>query len=234
MLRRDSSRIDPPERDEPSKLPEPPQNGTGGIDIQRELNRIEEILFDSLHIPWTRRTLVDEDMLLAQLDLVRENLPNAFDEAQKIIRQREEIFIQAEDYAQELIESAERRVDQMLDELGIIQQAELEAAQIRQRVQQECDAIQEQTRSEIDRMRLQAHQELEQMRQIVIADCEDIQNGADDYADRVLTSIEQQLIDMLRVIRNGRQQLQDEGGPDYPNTEPGSSTARSSQPPSKF
>ncbi|HEY9743741.1 MAG TPA: ATP synthase F0 subunit B [Coleofasciculaceae cyanobacterium] len=234
MLRKDSSRSDPPDRNESSNSSELPPNGSGGIDIQRELNRIEEILFDSLHIPFTGRTLVDEEMLLAQLDLVRENLPTAFEDAEKIVRQREDILLQAEEYAQEIMEAADRRADQILDEMGIIQQAELEANQIRTRVQQECEAIQEQTLAEIERMRLQAQQELEQIRQLALAECEDIQNGADDYADAVLNSIEQQLTDMLRVIRNGRQQLQPEPPPDYPNeTEPGSSALRPSQPPPK-
>jgi F0F1-type ATP synthase membrane subunit b/b' len=235
MLRQDSSRSDPPDRDDPSNPSERPPIGSGGIDIQRELNRIEEILFDSFHIPLTSRTLVNEEMLLAQLDLVRENLPAAFEEAEKIVRQREEILLQAEEYAQEIMEAAERRAEQLLDEMGIIQQAELEANQIRKRVQQECEAIQDQTISEIERMRLQAQQELEQMRQLAIADCEDIQNGADDYADAVLTSIEQQLTDMLRVIRNGRQQLQIEPPPDYPptDTDPGTAASRTSPPPPK-
>ncbi len=175
---------------------------------------------------------MDEEILLAQLDLIRENLPDAFDTAEKIVRQREEILLQAEEYAQEIMEAAERRADQLLDEMGIIQQAELEASQIRKRVQQECEAVQEQTLAEIERMRLQAQQELEQMRQLTLADCEDIQNGADEYADSVLLNIEQQLTDMLRVIRNGRQQLQPED--DYPSqTDSGNSPPRSSVPPPK-
>ncbi|HEY9599485.1 MAG TPA: ATP synthase F0 subunit B [Cyanophyceae cyanobacterium] len=234
MLRQDSSRIDPPDRDEPNNPSESSTSGLGGIDIQRELNRIEEILFASLHIPFTKRTVVDEELLLAQLDLVRENLPIAFDEAEKIVRQREEILLQAEEYAQEIIEAAERRADQLLDEMGIIQQAEMEASQIRKRIQQECEAIQDQTRAEIERMRLQAQQELEQMRQLALAECEDIQNGADEYADSVLDNLELHLSEMLRVIRNGRQQLQPEPGTDYPReTDSGASPPRSSPPPKK-
>lgn len=234
MLRQDPSRSEPPDRNQPNHTSELASTRSGGIDIQRELNRIEEILFDSFHIPFTQRTLVDEEVLLAQLDLVRENLPAAVEEAEKIVSQRDEILLSAEEYAQELMETAERRADQILDEMGIIQQAELEASQIRQRVQQECEVIQEQTLAEIERMRLQAQQELEQMRQLALADCDHIQNGADDYADAVLTSIEQQLTEMLRVIRNGRQQLQSEPLPDYPEeTDTGSSPSRTSPPPAK-
>ncbi|MEW6492129.1 MAG: ATP synthase F0 subunit B [Cyanobacteriota bacterium] len=235
MLHRDPSRSDPSDRDEPNNTGEPPINGSRGVDIQRELNRIEELIFESWHIPLTKRTVVNEEALLAQLDLVRENLPPAFEEAEKIVRQREEILLQAEEYAQEIMEAAERRADQILDEMGIIQQAELEANQIRKRVQQECEAIQQQTLADIERMRLQAQQELEQMRQMVLAECEDIQNGADDYADAVLNSIEQQLTDMLRVIHNGRQELGTEPLPDYPpnDIDPVTGLPRTVPPPKK-
>ncbi|NER52254.1 MAG: ATP synthase F0 subunit B [Symploca sp. SIO1A3] len=218
MLHRDSSRIDPPKTDSaavatprvsnPSQPSEPPPTAERGIDIQQELNRLEDILFDSPHIPLTKRTLVDEEVFLAQLDLVRENLPRAFKAAEELVQERETILMQAEEYALEIVEVAEQRADQLLDEMGIIQQAELEANQIRKQVSQECETLQQQTLAEIERMRLQAKQELEQMRQHALTECEDIQNGADDYADSVLINIEQQLNDMLRVIRNGRQQLQ--------------------------
>lgn len=188
----------------------------GGVDIQRELNKLEELILDSPRIPLSRRTLIDEEQILDQLDLIRLNLPSAFQEAAEIVRHKEEIYLEAEQYAQEIVESAERRAAELLDEMGLIRQAELEVKQIRQRVQQECEAAQEQTMADIERIRLQAQQELEEMRQMAIAECEDIQAGADAYADRVLKDMEQQLSDMIRVIRNGRQQLQPEPLPPKP------------------
>ncbi|MGE5660256.1 MAG: DivIVA domain-containing protein [Actinomycetota bacterium] len=180
---------------------------TPSVDIQQELNRLEEIILDSPRIPLTRRTLVDEEQLLEQLDLVRLNLPLAFQEAEIIIRHKDEILQEAELYAQEILDSAEQRASEILNEMGLIQQAKVEADQLRQQVQLDCEAIQQATIAEIEQIRYQAQQELEEMRARAIAECEEIQNGADDYADRVLSNIEQQLGDMLRVIRNGRQQL---------------------------
>lgn len=166
------------------------------------------MILTSPHVPLTRRTLVDEDQLLDQLDLIRINLPDAFEKALEIIAQKEEILLEAEEYGQQLIVEAERVAAQMLNETGIIQEAEREAYQIRQRVQQECAEMRQSTLEEIEEMREQSLQQLEQLRKAALAECEDIQNGADDYADSVLTNIEQQLTDMLRVIRNGRQQLE--------------------------
>lgn len=228
MLREDSSSLSP-ERGFSSNAG-PFQNGvsggdtarTGSVDIQQELNRLEEIILDSPRIPLSRRTLVDEEELLKQLDLVRLNLPEAFHEAEEIVRQKEELILEAEQYAQEVIEQAERRAAQILNEMGILRQAELEAQQVRQRVQQECEVAKEQTIAEIERMRRQAQHELEELQRRALVECEEIQIGADEYADRVLTDMEMQLSEMLRVIRNGRQQLQP------PPSEPSSPRPRDS------
>lgn len=157
--------------------------------------------------------MVDEEKIVEQLDLIRLSLPEAFHEAETVVHHKEEIFLQAERYAQEIIEAAERRSAQLINESAIVRQAEMQAQQIRQRVQQECESIREQTISEIDRMRRQAQQELEEMQRMAIAECEEIQAGADEYADRTLQDMEMQLAEMLRIVRNGRQQLQ----PDSPS-----------------
>jgi cell division septum initiation protein DivIVA len=188
----------------------------GGIDLQRELNRLEEIILDSPRVPLSRRTLVDEEQLLEQLDLVRLNLPSAFQEAAELVVHKEEILQEAEQYAQEIIAAAEQRAAHILNDMGLVRQAEMEAAQIRQQVQMECDAIQQQTLADIDQMRRQAQQELDEMQRRSLAECEEIQAGADDYADRVLRDMEQQLSEMMRVVQNGLRQLHGEPKPPQP------------------
>jgi F0F1-type ATP synthase membrane subunit b/b' len=180
----------------------------GGIDIQRELNKLEEMILDSIRVPLSRLTLVDEEQLLDQLDLVRLNLPAAFQEAIEITTHREDVLMEAEQIAQDIISTAEQRAAQILDEISLIRQAEAEAQRIRQQVQQECDAMEQQTLADIEQVRRRAQQELEEMQRAAIAECEEIQRGADDYADRTLRDMEDRLGEMMRIIRNGRQQVQ--------------------------
>ncbi|MCS6813973.1 MAG: hypothetical protein NZ772_10460 [Cyanobacteria bacterium] len=182
----------------------------GSVDIQRELNKLEELILDGRHIPLSRLTLVDEESLLDQLDFIRMSLPAAFHEAQEIVRHKEEIFLQAEQYAQDIIAAAERRAAQLVDELGIIQQAEMEARQLMQRVQQDCEAARQQMVAELERMERQAQQKAQEIQRQAIAERDAIQAGADEYADRTLGDIEQRLVEMLRITRNGRNQLQAE------------------------
>jgi cell division septum initiation protein DivIVA len=175
------------------------------LDIQRELNRLEELLIDSPH--FFRRAIVHEDDFFDQLDLVRESLPDAFRQAEDVLRQRDEILAQAEEYAQKLVEDAERQAAHLINENAILRQAEFEAQQLRSQLQVECDAAQDKTIQEIEQMRRRTQQDLEETRRMAHSESEEIQRGADEYADKVLRDLEGNMSEMLRVVRNGRQQL---------------------------
>jgi len=179
-----------------------------GGDIQQELERLEEMILASPHIPLTRRTLVDEEQFLERLDLIQSRLPALLQQAQAVVAQKQEILLQAEQEANEIIQAAQVQAAQIIDRTTIVQQADLSARQLQQQVQQECLLAQEANILEIDRLRQEALRQIEQMRQNAIAEAEEIQRGADDYADAVLNNLEYQLTEALRIIYNGRRQLQ--------------------------
>lgn len=189
--------------EEGGNLPSP-----GDIDIQQELNKLEEVILASPRVPFSGRTLIDEDQLLDQLDAIRLNLPPAFRQAVQILQQRNTLLAEAERYAQDLIAAAEQQAAQMLDELGIVRQAEQMAQQLKAQAQQDCDGLRTQVMVDIEQMQLQAQREWEALRQKALAEQDMIQQEADGYADQVLSNVEQQLSQMLRIIQNGRSHLQ--------------------------
>jgi hypothetical protein len=178
------------------------------VDIQHELNKIEEMILDSPRVPLTGRTLIDEEPILDVLDLVRLNLPTAFQAAEDVLRQKDEILRQAEQYGRDVVEAAEKQAISILDEMGLVRQAKAEADRIREQIKADCDAAQERTMAEIERMHQQAKHEAEELKMRALAEARSIEAGADEYAERVLQMIEQQLSDMMRVVHNGRTQLQ--------------------------
>jgi F0F1-type ATP synthase membrane subunit b/b' len=180
----------------------------GDIDIQQELNKLEEIILASPRVPFSGRTLIDEDQLLDQLDAIRLNLPPAFRQAVQILQQRNTLLAEAERYAHDLIAAAEQQAAQILDELGIVRQAEQMAQQLKAQAQQDCDGLRTQVMSDIEQMQMQAQREWEAQRQKALSDQDMIQQEADGYADQVLSNVEQQLSQMLRIIQNGRSHLQ--------------------------
>ena len=206
MLSKDPSQLDS-ERDESTDPSAPAVSGEASPNIQVELDRLEEMILDRPRIPLTRVTLVDEEQLLDQLDLIRLNLPADFQQAREILAHREELLLEAQEYAREVVEDAQREANRLLDEMGIVRQAKQEADRVREQVQQDCEAAREQTLEEIENWRQQAREEIEQMRARALLECDAIEAGADEYADRILASIDMQLSEMLRIVRNGRQQL---------------------------
>ncbi|WP_008312458.1 hypothetical protein [Leptolyngbya sp. PCC 6406] len=212
MLRPDLTPPDAPEssRESSANWQPPTDEAVRRLDIQQSLNVLEELILGSPRVPFSRRTLVDEDQLLEQLDRIRLNLPSVFQEAVQIVQQRHTILSEADLYARELRAAADQQAAQRLDDLGIIRQAEAEAQLLRQQAQQDCDAARSQVMAEIEQWQEAARQNWEQMRQQAEANCATLQEEADIYAAQVLHNIEHQLTDMLRVVHNGRQALQTE------------------------
>ncbi|MEB3290999.1 MAG: hypothetical protein VKI82_13865 [Leptolyngbya sp.] len=197
----------------------------GDVDIQQELNKLEELILESPRVPFSGRTLVDEDQLLDQLDAVRLNLPPTFRQAVQVLQQRDAIVAEAERYAQDLIQAAEQQAAQILDEMGLVQQAEQIARQVQVQAQAECEQLRANVRAEVEQFKRQSQQEWDIQRQGALQEQEIIQQEADAYADRVLFQVEQQLSQMLTIIHSGRSQLQPAQPPTPKRSKPLKSTS---------
>jgi F0F1-type ATP synthase membrane subunit b/b' len=179
-----------------------------GLELQQQLEKLEEIIIlDGLKVPLTGRTFISEEDILTQLTAVQNSIPETIRTAEKVLNQREEIIARAKQYAQEIVKSAEQRAAQIADELTIIQQAEAEAQQLRNQIQQEIEDIRRKNISEMERVRRQTQHDIDGMRQNAAREQEQIHQESDQYADRVLHDLERQLSEMLRVIKNGRTHL---------------------------
>ena len=166
------------------------------FNIEIELDSLAELIINSTHVPLTEFIVIDRVILLHQINQIKENLPLDFATAIEIANRKQQIISEAENYAFSLIKSAEEEVSQILRDSTILRQAELDGTKVRLKTEQECEHLKQTTINEVM-----------QLRQNAIAECQEIQMGADNYADDVLGDIEQKLQKMLTIIQNGRQQL---------------------------
>jgi cell division septum initiation protein DivIVA len=171
------------------------------------IDRLEETILNSPRVPLTGKTMVNEEELLEQLDTIRLSLPEIVATAQQILDYKDRIIDEAQQQVQQILAEANQRAYQVANELGIIDRSEQEANQIRQMAIAECEQLRQQTITEVERVRNHSIQELERMRQQVTIECQEIQDGADEYADRILHTMEYQLTDVLQSIQRGRQRL---------------------------
>jgi hypothetical protein len=177
-----------------------------------ELDRLEELLLKSPRVPLTGKAMVAEDDIIEHLDAIRARMPATIDAAQSIVNQQDLILIAAEQQANQQITAAQQQAFQISNELGIIDRAKAEAAQIHQSVMAECATAREQIRQEVEQARRQQLQEIENIRQQALAEAQAIRRGADDYADQVLHAIDTQLGEIQAKIRRGRQHLNSNAG----------------------
>ena len=167
------------------------------FDIQKQLDSLESYISERAKIPLTDFILINKSSILDQVKSLRTNLPSALAIANEIIQQKQEIINKAEDDARNRVISAEKKAEKLLQDSVIIRQAELEAARIQQNAEEEYEQLLQTTQEEI-----------EELRELTAIEYEEIQKGADTYAINVLSNLEAQLVQMLEVTRNGRQQLE--------------------------
>jgi len=94
------------------------------------LDALEEELEGSKKGFLSERRLVDADKCLDTLDEIRENLPLELERAANIMKERRQILIDAENEAQQNLDAAQKRAEEMVSETEIIRMAELDAKQI--------------------------------------------------------------------------------------------------------
>jgi cell division septum initiation protein DivIVA len=156
------------------------------MNIQKELDRLEDLILSSFRIPLLGKTLVSEEALLDVLDQVRINLPKVIEEAEQIYAIRDKLLAQAAGEAQRLIEQSEQEALRRIA-----------ADQITQAAQAQANALLTEATSEAARIRQEALQQ-----------AQEVQSGADQYAEKMLNNLEGNLGQLLQIVRNGRQTLQ--------------------------
>jgi vacuolar-type H+-ATPase subunit H len=180
------------------------------LNVFAAIERMESSILQSPRVPLTGKTMVNEEELLEQLDSIRLNLPEIVTTAQEIVHYKEHLIKAAQQQAQQILAQANQRAYQVANELGIIDRAEQEARQIAQIAFAECEQLRQQALVEAQRVRDLNSQEMERFRARVTHECKQIQDGADEYADRVLQEMEDRLSDVLCVIHRGRSSLKPE------------------------
>jgi cell division septum initiation protein DivIVA len=92
--------------------------------------------------------------------------------------------------------------------LSDVERIRREGQQQLQQIQQECEQLRQQTYNEVDQLRRDTQQQLQDLQQRTVAECEGQRKGADQYAEQILSDLETRTLEIMRIVRNGRQQLQ--------------------------
>lgn len=164
--------------------------------VYKLLDKIEMFVIKGYPIPLTPWYVVPHEKIIDTLDKVRTSLPSEIAEATNIIKRRDEIQLESQRRANSMLAEAKSQAELLLSESELLQAVQEEANRIRQQVVAEAEYIKKQAREEAEAIRAQAINESFATRE-----------GADQYAERVLCSLDSDLTDLHTIVRNGQKHL---------------------------
>ena len=157
------------------------------------LKMLEISLEEGFPIIPRKFTVVKTKEIETLIDRIYASLPIEVQEARAFLRRREELQIEAQQKAEKIISDAQMEADRKLSEADFIKALEREGIRIRTQVQQECEEIKRKAAEEAENIRLQATEDAMKTRE-----------GAELYAEQVLTNLEQDLTQLQQVVKNGQ------------------------------
>lgn len=111
------------------------------MDIQHLVDRLEDLIDEGRHMPFSKFTMIDEERALELIDQMRISIPEEIEKAARVLAQRDRIMAQANEEAARLIQAAREQGAQLLDREASVQAAQSRAANIIEQARQEAEAI---------------------------------------------------------------------------------------------
>jgi len=111
------------------------------MDIQHLVDRLEDLIDEGRHLPFSKFTMIDEARALEIIDQMRISIPEEIEKASRILAQRDRVLAQANEEAARLLQQARAKGEELLTEDVNVQSAQNMAANIIAQANQEVERI---------------------------------------------------------------------------------------------
>ena len=149
------------------------------------MNELEEAL-DNKGFPLLGFSVVKKDTVTNILDKLYAALPDEIKEARALLRRKDEMQYEAQQRAEKVVADAQAEANRLLSESDLLKAVQREAEKIKEQVITDCEEIKRKAMDEAVR----------------------IKDGANIYAEQVLTNLEQNLGQLQEIVKNGQLQLE--------------------------
>lgn len=111
------------------------------MDILQLVDRLEDLIDEGRHLPFSKFTMIDEERALAILDQMRISIPEEIVKATTILQERNRIMERANEDAARVLQESRKKSDELLDQETSVQAAQSRAREIIERAKQDADQI---------------------------------------------------------------------------------------------
>ncbi|MBI5668958.1 MAG: hypothetical protein HZC41_13215 [Chloroflexi bacterium] len=171
------------------------------MDIQHLVDRLEDLIDEGRHMPFSKFTMIDEERALEIIDQMRISIPEEIEKASRVLAQRDRILAAANEEAARLIQQAREQGVQLLDREATVQAAQSRAANIIEQARQEAESI----TAEADRYVLETLAKLEQQLSRALSQ---VRNGINEVAANPSAPTEQPTATMPAQFPGQRQPVE--------------------------
>lgn len=111
------------------------------MDIQHLVDRLEDLIDEGRHWPFTKFTLIDEERALEIIDQMRISVPEEIEKSSRILANRDRVLAEANEEAARILQMARQKSEAALEQEITVQAAHNRAANIIEEARQEAEAI---------------------------------------------------------------------------------------------
>jgi len=149
------------------------------MELQNLIEELEEIVENATKVPLSSKCMIDREEVLEIIQQFRLNYPEEIKQAQWVKKERERILNESRQEASNIVEAANQKVVQMVNETEIIKIAKTKADEIVKEAEMQGDRIVEEATSEGDQIMQEAD-----------VRANEYKNRAQTYADSLLSTVE--------------------------------------------
>ncbi len=111
------------------------------MDIQHLVDRLEDLLNEGRHVPFSTQALIDEQRALELIDQMRISIPEEIEKAKRVLRERDRVMAQANEEAARIRDLAREKSETLIQRDTITQAAQARASSIIEQSRREADNI---------------------------------------------------------------------------------------------
>ncbi|MCL4237801.1 MAG: hypothetical protein KJ047_06090 [Anaerolineae bacterium] len=111
------------------------------MDIQHLVDRLEDLIDEGRHVPFSKFTLIDEERALEIIDQMRISVPEQIEIASRVINQRDRVLAQATEEAERVRQIARDQSKDMVERDAIVKKARSQAQNIVEEAYREAENI---------------------------------------------------------------------------------------------
>ena len=111
------------------------------MDILHLIDRLESLVTESFHLPFTANVIVQEDAFLDVIDQMRVSIPEEVKLAKRTEAERERMLLQAEEEANRIVEMAYEKADALTNDHELVTYARGRAEDIETEAHRQAEEI---------------------------------------------------------------------------------------------